>query len=1178
MLPTRVASAIPLGRGECGLSRGAIIFSCSSDHGPSSRHTTYVTHRPAEPDRAPSTSLSSVMRAARDRLLDRLDALPHAADEPAPAAWQEHEERYQFGAPFAAGGLGVIRRAYDRRLRRVVAVKELRSGDPAAARRFELEAAITARLEHPAIVPLYDVGRSADGEPYYCMKLVDGDSLEQLLGEQTTLAGRLVLLEHLLTVADAIAYAHDHGVIHRDLKPSNILVGAHGETVVIDWGLAKDTRGEVSAELVASQQTEAPEDATLTDAGTIVGTPRYMPPEQARGEKVDARSDVFSLGAVLFHLLVGRPPFAGLERQAVLHRLADDALEDPRPLAAAAPLELLAVVQKAMSPRPGDRYPGAQAFAADLRRFLTGRLVDAHHYRTDELLRLWLRRHSGAATVAALALITLAATTLMYLRAVGEQRDRAELARAESERRATGAALAQARAALGEDLVESLALLRPLDLAAPADLRSARLIALAAAARGAPDRVLRGHVRSVGHLAALADGGLVSIDGGGAVWRWNFGTGSGRQIVDLASHSGTVIAAAEAPVWAALADERALVFRGDEPPEPIELAPLGQINFSNRTHRWELSRGGETLAALQTINRVEGREFASAYLWDLRQQPARRVEPALAGVYDVVMSPDGQTLALFDLLHGSLLQRDGATTLLPELGGWRRFSPKGDLLVGSSGSLDLASGTRREHEGRLLAVTPDDRALVLRPSGRTWASPEDQRLALIDLRTGTEVWETDLQPSRELRGSLWEQGGGLVTTPRGDRFALRYQHNWILGSMTTGKVLRILEVGDATRATFLADGSFVAVHHHDLWLWDPEPLSGPIGSTWIAAAPDGQHILVTARDDEPLHVLARADASTRPLGCPVDPEAWKRRAWLTAVVLDERGRVLARTAEGGACLQDETGATRTLAVDGTITTVALSRRSESFAVGLEDGRVLLYGRADAPLSQWQLVGPLERLWALTGGADLIAATREGQVFALRSGLAAPLSLGTLREPQEVSAIAVASHPTSATAVLGLPRADRLLFYAGGEITSRPAVLLKPNLAYSPSGARAAITLADRRLLVVTGADDPGREIALPEGHDIDPWPARLSGTRALQFVDEDTIEAFSDSSWRVRVDLELGEAFVIEHETSLGSLGLGLRAPDAAELLRELGARYEVIDPVPRDRLEFAAWLAARTR
>ncbi|WAS92699.1 serine/threonine-protein kinase [Nannocystis punicea] len=1136
-----------------------------------------MTSSPAEPDRARPAPPSSVLRAARDRLLARLDALPQTAtDEPAAAPWPEADERYQFGPPFAAGGIGVIRRAIDRRLGRVVAVKELRSRDPAAARRFELEAAITARLQHPAIVPLYDLGRFADGEPYYCMKLVDGDSLEQLLGEQTNLAGRLALLEHVLTVADAIAYAHDHGVIHRDLKPANILVGAHGETVVIDWGLAKDALGEVSAGLVAPAQ--AASDATLTEAGTVIGTPRYMPPEQARGEAVDPRSDVFALGAVLFHLLAGRPPFAGLERAAVLHRLADDALEDLRPLAGAAPPELVAIAQKAMSPRPGDRYPTAQAFAADLRRFLAGRLVDAHRYRPDELLRLWLRRHRGAAAVAGLAIVALTAATLVYVRAVGEQRDRAEQARADAERRATAAALAQAHAALAEDLGESLALLRPLELEAPADLRRARLIALAAAARGAPDRVLRGHVRPIEHLAALAGGDLVSIDAGGAVWRWNFRTGSGGQVVDLAAHSGTVIAAAGAPVWAALADDRALVFRDDEPPESIELAPLGQINFSSGTHRWELSRGGETLAALQTINRVEGREFASAYLWDLRQQPARRIEPPLAGVHDVVMSPDGQTVALFDVLLRTVQQRGGATTLLPDLGGAGRYSPRGDHFVGNKGSLELATGARREYEGRLLAVTADDRALVFRPSGRTWTSPEEQLLVLIDLQTGAESWQTDLQPSTALNLSLWEQGGGLMIAPRGDRFALRYQHDWTLWSMATGKLLRVLEVGDATRGAFLADGSFVAVHHHDLWLWGPEPLPAPTSGTWVAAAPDGRHVLVSVAKGESLHRLDRADASTRPLGCPVAPDAWAHRAWRNGVVLDERGRVLARTRDGGACLQDEAGAERTLAVDGKVTTVALARGSESFAVGLEDGRVLLYGRAEAPLARWQLAGPLERLWALTGGTDLLAATREGRVFALRSGQAAPLSLGTLREPQEVGAIAVASHPHAATAVIGLPRADQLLFYAAGEVASRPAVLLKPNLAYSPSGARAAIILADRRLLVVAGADDPGREIALPEDHDVRPWPGWLLGTHSLQFVDEDTVEAFSGTSLRVRVDLELGEAFVIERETSTDSLGLGLRAPRPAELLRWLGARAEATEPVPQDRLEFAAWLAARTR
>ncbi|MFY0535824.1 protein kinase domain-containing protein [Nannocystis pusilla] len=153
----------------------------------------------------------------------------------------ESDERYEFGEAFAVGGLGVVRRARDRRLGRDVAVKELLRTDPAAEHRFAIEAAITARLQHPGIVPLYDIGRHSTGEPYYCMKLVEGQTLEHQIRQRPRLIDRLALIEHVIAAADAVAYAHRHGVLHRDLKPANILVGELGEAVVIDWGLAKDT-------------------------------------------------------------------------------------------------------------------------------------------------------------------------------------------------------------------------------------------------------------------------------------------------------------------------------------------------------------------------------------------------------------------------------------------------------------------------------------------------------------------------------------------------------------------------------------------------------------------------------------------------------------------------------------------------------------------------------------------------------------------------------------------------------------------------------------------------------------------------------------------------------------------------------------------------------------------------
>src|SRR5262249_3167731 len=151
--------------------------------------------------------------------------------------------RYHIVREFARGGLGRILEVRDLRIDRVVALKEmLRDSDPAYAR-FVREAMITARLEHPAIVPVHDIGRWPSGEPFYSMKLVSGRSLHEVIRDTPSLDGRLALVPNVIAVADAIAYAHNQGIIHRDLKPANVLVGAFGETVVIDWGLAKDLRG-----------------------------------------------------------------------------------------------------------------------------------------------------------------------------------------------------------------------------------------------------------------------------------------------------------------------------------------------------------------------------------------------------------------------------------------------------------------------------------------------------------------------------------------------------------------------------------------------------------------------------------------------------------------------------------------------------------------------------------------------------------------------------------------------------------------------------------------------------------------------------------------------------------------------------------------------------------------------
>ena len=322
----------------------------------------------------------------------------------------DFEQRYQLGAELARGGLARIRDAWDRVLHRQVAVKQLLERSADSDVRFLREARITGRLAHPSIVPIYDLGLDADGAPFYVMKWVLGRSLHELIEDRPTLDDRLALLPHAIAITDALAYAHNAGVVHRDLKPANVQIGDYGETIVIDWGLAVDLDApELDAMPTSDGQDSA--DGRLTSVGSVIGTPAYMPPEQARGERVDARADVFALGAVLYQVIAGSHPYAdetdGLAStdDPVWVRVID---RGPRPLALLAPdapPELVAIVERAMARDAADRYPTATALGAALAGFVTHhqshRLAAAALRRDDELaLRLRAVAPDDAAAVA----------------------------------------------------------------------------------------------------------------------------------------------------------------------------------------------------------------------------------------------------------------------------------------------------------------------------------------------------------------------------------------------------------------------------------------------------------------------------------------------------------------------------------------------------------------------------------------------------------------------------------------------------------------------------------------------------------------------------------------------------------------------------------------------------------
>ncbi len=365
----------------------------------------------AEPEGVPD----SVAMAAR------FEALRYSLAEDV-AMVSSADGRYEFGEVFARGGLGQIRRAFDRVLGRTIAVKEMLA--QAGSERFLREAQVTARLDHPAVVPVHDLGVHPDGRPFYCMKLIDGRSLEAIIAATHTLAARILLLPNIVTVAEAIAFAHSRGILHRDLKPANILIGNFGETWIIDWGLAGFLTG---SETRTSSITESEMDrAHLTRTGEWMGTLPYMAPEQRDSQTIDQRTDVYGLGAVLYHVLAGQRPYADAPENALLDHITRYPPTDLERLVADVPPDLLAVVRKAMASEAGSRYPDARALADDLQRFLAGRLVVAHTYRLSDVVRRWAHRHRAALIVAVVGLAALGITGIYAFSRIAHERDAAQ--------------------------------------------------------------------------------------------------------------------------------------------------------------------------------------------------------------------------------------------------------------------------------------------------------------------------------------------------------------------------------------------------------------------------------------------------------------------------------------------------------------------------------------------------------------------------------------------------------------------------------------------------------------------------------------------------------------------------------------------------------------------------------
>jgi WD40 repeat protein/serine/threonine protein kinase len=835
-------------------------------------------------------------------------------------------------AELGRGGMGRVLVAFDRHLGREVALKELipprsalRPAPPAAtprspvtpvtgtaqqAARFLREARVTGQLEHPSIVPVYELGRRRDGTLYYTMRLVRGRTLKQALRGCNGLRERLRLLSHVADLCHAMAYAHSRGVVNRDIKPDNVMVGEFGETAVLDWGLAKVLgREDLRSREVARKIEQFDEAAAGMTVAEFLGTPNYMSPEQASGrlDQVDERSDLWSIGVVLYELLAGHPPFKGHSVMEIVTKVRAAAVPPVRAVEPAAPVELAAIAMRCLERDPARRYQSAREMCRDLESYQAGERVTAYEYTSWDLIRRFVARNRALSVAVAAALLVLVVSMIVVYR------NYEAALRSEAEART-----AEARAVTSEEAaVASEKEARTSEGRAVESRNQAQLSETASQLAEEQARLSEEQAR-VALAAAFREKARAEMSEG----RTNLGTA--YLALSLANREnpevrGEWLAAAQSPLprlmWAVLPplsptmaaaspDGRFLAV-GDSagPPRLYDLTDGRMLPVAAGSGQ-ATSMVAFAPNGLAVLIDDEG----DLFLWDplRRSTVGEHALPGSPAASCVAISPDGRHLALpdrngqarvFGLLDGidrrALQGHDGGVVALS-------FSNDGERILTADGTGIVRSFDVSEKGRKGTALVGLQGAVAL-------AQSADGRQALAVMKDGTaRLWDTvnqrllaatDLgEPSPRV---LAKSPDGRLVATAGDQGSIRL---WSFPKMEPAGRLSGHE-GSVRSLSFVGDGSRLASVGEDGWvkLWDCRQqielaqAGEPVKLTRLAAPPGA------AADN----VLPAPSEGNRP------PEAWDgtKRPFVASFSPDRKRLAVARAMEAR-LLDVESGRTR----------------------------------------------------------------------------------------------------------------------------------------------------------------------------------------------------------------------------------------------------------------------------